>query len=543
MTTLRIDSGTPTRLFEISWEEDRKFRTNPTVLTALLREQVPVLDFVKWKVNSVEPGWTESVLPLNPQSTNQHFTHQAALFLLAADYTGGTALGSLLFGWPVVGVHPVTSPKSVSLWLLKAEIKYLRPSISDLTVSARVHVDCHDRIRKRFMAGKAVLETINIEFRNGDIVVAEASATYFARQSTKLRSEGISTDNVNSLYELKLTSSAELIAGVRAHEHGKIFQDPYAAHMAGQHGMAIAKRFCERSPQLGGMVAARTWHLDSAISNFIASGGRDIVIVGVGWDMRPYRLDLPSGTRVFELDFPTTLAERRKRLNQLGIPEPAGVSRFSIPIDVRTMPLTPVLAEHLDFDKPIFVAWEGMSMYFQEDEVRTILQGMKPLLRHPDSLLWVDLVDRQAVERPEEFPASVQNFMQGMQILGEPFTFGPESAESLMAESGLRCLEVVPSDVCLRGRKDPVYSVYRFCMASAAQTADTQLPASFQKTRVDKRSRVPSRPHSNTTGELDPPRPNGRVHNDNKSSTNPLAVVLDVASRITRYAFSVIANA
>ena len=95
--------------------------------------------------------------------------------------------------------------------------------------------------------------------------MAEATATYFARQSDKLRAEGISTDRVNALYQLKLTSSAEMIAGVRARETGTLFEDPYAYHMAGQHGVAIANRFCERTPQLGGMVAARTRHLDDAL--------------------------------------------------------------------------------------------------------------------------------------------------------------------------------------------------------------------------------------------------------------------------------------
>ena len=518
---LRVDSGTPSPLFEISWDEDRKFRTNPEVLSALLREQVPVLDFVKWKVTSVEPGWTESILPLNPQSTNQHFTHQAALFLLAADYTGGTALGSLLTGWPVVGVHPVASPQSVSLWLLKAEVKYLRPSVNDLIISARVDPETHDRIRKRFLAGKPVLETINIQFRNGDTLVGEANATYFARQSSKLRSEGISTDNVNSLYELKLTSSAELIAGVRAHEQGKLFQDPYAAHMAGQHGMALAKRFCERSPQLGGMVSARTWHLDAAITNYLESGGRDLVILGVGWDMRPFRMALPPGTRVYELDFPTTLAERRKRLTQLGIVDPEGVTRISIPIDVRTMPLAPVLAEHLDTSKPVFIAWEGMSMYFQEDEVQTILQGMMPVLNNPESLLWLDLVDRKAVEHPEEFSESVQNFMRGMQILGEPFTFGSDAPQEFLRDAGMRALEVVSSDVCLRGRKDPVYSVYKFCVASGVLTENGSLPNTFQETRIDMRARGPARPHAHSDKGLESPRVRQRMQSEPKPRQNP----------------------
>ncbi len=497
MKRLRLDSGEElsSPLFEICWEQDRQFRMDPGTVTSLLREQVPVLDYVQWSVTAIEPGSTESVLPLNPQSTNQHFTHQAALFVLAGDYTGGTALASLLTGWPVIGVHPVTSPQSVSMWLLRAEIKYMRPSVADLRVTARIDPDLHYRIQKRFLAGQTVIESIVIEYRNGETVVGEATLTYFARQSDKLRSEGISTERVNSLYELKLTSSAELIAGVRASENGQLYDDPYSAAMAGQHGLALAKRFCERSPQLGGMVAARTWHLDAAIANFVASGGRDIVVVGVGWDMRPFRLALPDGMRFYELDFPTTLVERERRLTEHNLVVPPGISCKQIPIDLRTMNVADVLAEQLPSDVPVFVAWEGMSMYFQEREVRSILAGMMPVLSHPNSLLWLDLVDRKAVEHPELYPESIRNFMRGMQILGEPFTFGPESISEFLQSTGLRSLEVVPSDVCLIGRKDPVYEIYKFCLASVAQKLNDALPATFRKTRIDKKSRAHVKPH------------------------------------------------
>jgi|GEM_PF-375176 len=503
MKQLRIDTSIESAfpLFEISWEQDQTFRMNPATVTALLREQVPVLDFVKWTIQGIEPGYTKSVLPLNPQSTNQHFTHQAALFVLAGDYTGGTALASLLLGWPVIGVHPVCSPQSASMWLLRAETKYMRPSVGDLIVTARIDPLLHRRIQKRFMSGQAVIETITIEFRNGDALVGEAQLTYFARRSDRLRSEGIPTNRVNSLYELKLTSSAELIAGVRACESGLLFKDQYAEQMAGQHGMALARRFCERSPQLGGMVAARTWHADLALTNYLAGGGRDIVIVGVGWDMRPFRLPLPEGTRVYELDFPTTLAERCKRLSQLKIGAPPGVTRYQIPIDVRTMPLAPALSEYLDCDQPVLMIWEGMSMYFQEEEVRQVLTGMKPVLRHPASLLWLDLVDRHAIEHPEKISDSVRNFMRGMQILGEPFTFGPDSAADFMRAAGLRALEVVSSDICMYRRKDPVYSIYKFCIASAAALANEKPPLTFRPTRLKGKSRTANRarmPNSNS---------------------------------------------
>jgi methyltransferase (TIGR00027 family) len=497
MPKLRFDAAHETKLFDVTWDQDRATRLEPVEFTKLLREQVPVLDYVQWEIKEVDLGGAETVLPLNAQSTNQHFTHQAALLVLAADYTGGVALASLMTGWPVLGVHPVASRYSVSMWLLKVDIKFLRPSVADLTVTAKIDPELHDRIQKRFFEGKTVVETINIEFRNGDVPVAEATATYFARQSDKLRAEGISTERVNTLYQLKLTSSAEMIAGVRARETGRLFDDPYAHAMAGQHGVAIANRFCDRTPQLGGMVAAWTRHLDDAIRNFVAAGGRQIVNVGVGWDMRAFRLDLPEGVTFFELDFPTTLDERRRRIGQQEAVERPGVKRVEIPIDLRTMSLVDVLAGSVDVDQPVFLVWEGMSMYFDSEEIMEILQGMRPLLSHPESLLWLDLVDREPVEHPERFPLAIRQFMRGMQVLGEPFTFGVEDAEEFLQSAGLRCLETVKSDAYLDDKDDPVYAVYQFCVASRA--GDSNVPATFQATRFDAAAGNLAAPHLSFT--------------------------------------------
>jgi len=511
MQKLRFDAAPETKLFDVTWDQDRATRLEPAEFTKLLREQVPVLEFVQWEIKEVDLGGAETVLPLNAQSTNQHFTHQAALLVLAADYTGGVALTSLLTGWPVLGVHPVASRYSVSMWLLKVDIKFLRPSVADLTVTAKIDPELHERIQKRFFEGKTVVETITIEFRNGDVPVAEATATYFARQSDKLRAEGISTERVNTLYQLKLTSSAEMIAGVRARETGTLFEDPYAYHMAGQHGVAIANRFCERTPQLGGMVAARTRHLDDTLRNFIRGGGRQIVNVGVGWDMRAFRLPLPEGTKLYELDFPTTLEERRRRLAQQDVVEQPGVTRIEVPIDLRTMSLADVLAGQIDVNQPIFLAWEGMSMYFSEEEVLAILEGMQPLMQHPDSLLWLDLVDREPVETPEQFPSSIQQFMRGMRVLGEPFTFGVDDAEEFLQSAGLRCLETVKSDLYLPGKEDPIYEVYQFCIASRPSAHAEQSPHTFQAVRFDDALTAVSTPHIALNGHVNG-HANGKVN-------------------------------
>jgi len=453
---------------EMTWQEAQRNHYSCDYLTSILREHVPVLEFVQWKVDAIEQGMAHTVLPLIATSTNQHCTHQAALLFLAADYTGGIALASLLHDWPVVGVHPVTtSEKSMALWLVKGEVKYLRPSVGRLDVVARVETDHYERIRRRFLQGRPVLEPIVVRFSNQGVDVAEATMTYYARQSDKLRSDGVSPEKVNVLYRHKLISSAELIAGVRARENGGLFDDPFAARIAGEHGRALADRFCERSPQLGGMVAARTRHLDDSMTDFIRRGGRNIVIVGAGYDMRPFRLPLPPGANVYELDFPTVLADRQRRLDELGVHDPEGVRRIAVPIDLRATTVSEALRDALDPAEPVFVAWEGMSMYFPEPDVRAILGGMAPILGHPQSRLWADFVNAQAIVNPGIFP-EVEAFMHGMRLLGEPFVFGSDALDAFMESNGFTCLEIAPSSLYQTGTIDPVYSIYGFCVATAA---------------------------------------------------------------------------
>ncbi|HIK91939.1 MAG TPA: hypothetical protein EYG03_08155 [Planctomycetes bacterium] len=79
----------------ITWEQDYEQRVNPKLMTGLLRSSIPVLEHSDWRIEKVEDGFCQSVLPLNSPTTNQHGTHQAALISLSADYTGGLALESL----------------------------------------------------------------------------------------------------------------------------------------------------------------------------------------------------------------------------------------------------------------------------------------------------------------------------------------------------------------------------------------------------------------------------------------------------------------
>jgi hypothetical protein len=99
-----------------AWDQDSAERFNLPLLNQSFRESVPVLEFLDWSILDVRRGYAETKLPLNANSSNQYVTHQAALQLLAADYTGGLALASLFHMGRVIGFWESKDDKGIYMW-------------------------------------------------------------------------------------------------------------------------------------------------------------------------------------------------------------------------------------------------------------------------------------------------------------------------------------------------------------------------------------------------------------------------------------------
>jgi hypothetical protein len=121
-----------------TWAADQEIRANPEIATQQFHTSVPVLKYLGWRLTATARGSAESILPLNVTSTNQHITHQAAVILIAADYTGGVALATLLHGVPFVGIQPHPTEYAANLWGAKADITWIKPSVADLVCRAAI---------------------------------------------------------------------------------------------------------------------------------------------------------------------------------------------------------------------------------------------------------------------------------------------------------------------------------------------------------------------------------------------------------------------
>ncbi len=444
----------------ISWNEDYQNRMNPKLLTTLLHEAVPVLGYVNWQVIDVSEGYAKTTLPLNYESTNQHGTHQAALIALAADYTGGIALASLIRGVPITGVHPNSTDNPAALWLVSIDINYKVPSAGDLTVVAQIPASRVDLIRRRYEEGRIVVEKVEIQLEGDDEQVAVGTMTYFFRQSKKLRPQS-SESKLNALFSHSVKASARLISALRGMESTRknpLYYDPYSSVVASAHGKLLAERFTKNLPQLQPMIAARTKDIDDLIEQWETLS--QVVFLGIGFDFRPFRLFENRNIRVFEIDLPHMLVEREKIIaNFDSLPL---VDRVPIELNLELDDLSTQLIESgFKINQETLFILEGTSMYFDEVSNCNILRSVQNLMGHLNSKLWIDIVDNIIVER-RTTQGDIIKFLEGMDKLGEPFIFGLDNPHDFFQSLGYRVIKATPSNTYLSDLSDQTYRFYNF---------------------------------------------------------------------------------
>ncbi|MFT2018930.1 SAM-dependent methyltransferase [Streptomyces sp. 796.1] len=106
----------------------------------------------------------------------------------------------------------------------------------------------------------------------------------------------------------------------------RLFDDPYARVFLDSAGGAGT--FWTETPTatasddfrelMAEQVAVRTAALDAALLTAVRAGRSQVVLLACGMDARAYRLDWPTGTRVFQVDFAPVLEFRTQALHATG---------------------------------------------------------------------------------------------------------------------------------------------------------------------------------------------------------------------------------
>ena len=206
-----------------------------------------------------------------------------------------------------------------------------------------------------------------------------------------------------------------------------------ALNIAPVRRMLIRRMF---PPGLHEYVFARTKVMDAAFVEALEARVPQIVLLGAGFDTRALRFaDLNQGTKVFELDAPTTQQAKIGVLRRKKIPLPEGL--FFVPIDFDREKLADVLAKagYQAGQRCLFL-WEGVTMYLSAQAVDRTLEFIRRDSASGSRLLFDYIY--AAVLRKENRYYGEERAHAMVADVGENWTFGLEEEEigSFLAKRG-----------------------------------------------------------------------------------------------------------
>ena len=165
--------------------------------------------------------------------------------------------------------------------------------------------------------------------------------------------------------------TAALRAAHQVLERGLIFADPLALRILGPDAEDIvrqAKKDPSAKRRLRLFVAARARFAEDVLTDAVAKGASQLVVLGAGLDTTAYRTHFGDRLRIFEVDHPATQAWKRERLRESEIPLPRSLT-FA-PVDFERGTLNEGLAAAgFDAAQRTVFTWLGVVPYLTEQAV------------------------------------------------------------------------------------------------------------------------------------------------------------------------------
>lgn len=225
-------------------------------------------------------------------------------------------------------------------------------------------------------------------------------------------SEQVSAEVLESARDCAASRAVEQKRGTNA-----LFRDPYAYALAGE---AAVKRAFEknlignRSPR----IAIRTrWFDDFLELTLKQYEFSQMVLLGVGFDMRAYRLSCLISTTVFEIDASPVLSAKRDALSQIS-PSPLSIAKGirSLSADLNNDDWGSKL-EQIGFDASTPTVWiaEGMLYYLTPAAVNQLFQTIARLSAAGSRIAF------SAITRPARVQKGLSSFFQSW--MSDPHAF------------------------------------------------------------------------------------------------------------------------
>lgn len=195
-------------------------------------------------------------------------------------------------------------------------------------------------------------------------------------------------------------------------------------------------------------VLARTKLLDEVFVNALENNFSQIALLGAGFDTRALRFKNGNrGTKVFELDIPTTQQPKIAILSRKKIVLPGELVFVPIDFNKQSLPGALFNAGYRKGQKSLFV-WEGVTMYLTPDAVDGTLAFIRENAAE-GSIVAFDYIYASVLRGDNRFYGEREIF-KTVSRAGEGWTFGIEDGEiaGFLSQRGFKIISHnTPSDL------------------------------------------------------------------------------------------------
>jgi methyltransferase (TIGR00027 family) len=176
------------------------------------------------------------------------------------------------------------------------------------------------------------------------------------------------------------------------------------------------------TPGIYGAQICCTRYIDDAVESALSQGIRQLVILRTGFDTRPYRLAGMERVKVLEVNLPSVLEDKKKKLKKHFGRLPEHVT--FVPIDFNKQSLEDVLPRAaFDPSRPAVFVWEAVTQYLSEEAVCRTLAFVGTSA--PGSILMFTYVLKSIIERRSYIPGA-DKMMDYVAKNNIPWIFGLE---------------------------------------------------------------------------------------------------------------------
>lgn len=223
-------------------------------------------------------------------------------------------------------------------------------------------------------------------------------------------------------------------------------------------------------PRTRSSAVVRTRLIDDLTQQAVRHGARQALLLGAGFDSRPYRLDELRAVPVFEVDHPATQRAKRERLEARLGKLPGNV--HFVPVDFETDDLENTLRQAgFDTGTRTVALWEGVVSYLTSAAVDQNFRMLACILAGGSELIFT-YVHKDALDGSAAF-REARRWKSSVRSTGEPFLFGfdPAALADYLGPRGFTLTSDVSTAEASRsyratvGRDEPGSELYRVAAA------------------------------------------------------------------------------